>query len=429
MRAGDKHASTQARKHAHAAEASVGAHEHVAELGLGRELREQGLQVGERCGCHPAAGRGQVRETTDTATTTAAATTTTATALLELLPLREHEGGTAGAEESGVALERREERPAQRLDGLVGGRRHRNLGGRRRRLLATAAQEAAQQPCRSAGVVVVLVPLLVLGVRRRPGEALKRLENGAVASAPTDVAVQVVLDLLLGQRGRVGVGEQAVHRHDEARRAVAALRAVARSERRLDGVVARAERADALAGRDGHAIAEEERAEARVDLRVGDGGLGNRPRCVRRRGRRGHDHHAGAAAALAAAELGAREPRVVTDGGHQRCGRVNAREGHLLAIDVHGHVGAARARAKRRRALLGQVGGSVRLGDGRHCEADDLAAEAARFLEIGLGGHGALVAVGVAEGQLVQLAVGDFADVVTHGLEAGLADGARDAAD
>mmetsp|Transcript_84207 Transcript_84207/g.216801 ORF Transcript_84207/g.216801 Transcript_84207/m.216801 type:complete len:228 (-) Transcript_84207:203-886(-) len=141
---------------------------------------------------------------------------------------------------------------------------------------------------------------LVLVARERLG----RVEDRAVARAPAEVAVEGCLDVL--QRGLRIPAQRAVERHDDARRAEAALRAVALRDALLD-LVRLLRCADALDGRHRAAVDAAHGRQARVHGSVDHGLLLAVP--VRDR------HRAGAAATLAAAQLGAGEPQPVPQHG------------------------------------------------------------------------------------------------------------------
>jgi hypothetical protein len=95
------------------------------------------------------------------------------------------------------------------------------------------------------------------------GEAAHGMEDGTVPGAPTEVAVEVGLDLL--GREHFGAGaEQPPHVHDPPRTAEATLRAVARGQSRLHWVEARLLGPDALHCPHAASVHRAERAEASV---------------------------------------------------------------------------------------------------------------------------------------------------------------------
>lgn len=108
-------------------------------------------------------------------------------------------------------------------------------------------------------------------------------------SSPAEVAVEALLDLL--QRGRLRALQRAVERHDDARRAEAALRAVLLGDAplhrvRLCGC------ADALHGHHMAAVHTAQRRQAGVHRPVAQGAIEG-----------AHGDGAGAATALATAQL------------------------------------------------------------------------------------------------------------------------------
>mmetsp|Transcript_24962 Transcript_24962/g.80406 ORF Transcript_24962/g.80406 Transcript_24962/m.80406 type:complete len:354 (+) Transcript_24962:3221-4282(+) len=154
-------------------------------------------------------------------------------------------------------------------------------------------------------------------------ERLERLQDGPVARAAAQVAVEVALHLLRG--GSRLLLQQAVHGHHPARRAVATLRAVAGRQARLDGVEAGTLRADAFHRGDRRAVARAERVQARVDGAV--------RHVARHRVRHGHHHRARPAPTLHAPHLGALQVQRVAHVAHQP--RVRIRIRHRVLHAVH----------------------------------------------------------------------------------------------
>ena len=176
-----------------------------------------------------------------------------------------------------------------------------------------------------------------VGRVRRAGEAAHRVEDRAVARAAAEVAREQVLDGLLGRL--LVLAQMRVGRHDESRAAVAALRAVAVGQALLHGVEAVAAVADPLDGRDRHAVDRGHRSQARVDRAAHDPRAGSVPA-------RQHDR-AGAAAALAAAELRPRQAArsQVVDEQERRVGITERDAG---PVDVEDDLGARRLGRRRR---------------------------------------------------------------------------------
>ena len=159
---------------------------------------------------------------------------------------------------------------------------------------------------------------------RRAGRlehALPGIEDRPVAGAAAQVARQVVGELLAGGL-RAGCAVALVaggQRHHEARRAEAALRAVAVDHRALHrvqrvgtGRMRPAHRFEVLDREQRLAVERGQEADAGVDrpqAQAADQGGCGRRRCGV--GQLGHDHGAGAAVALAAAFLGAGAARVL----------------------------------------------------------------------------------------------------------------------
>ena len=154
------------------------------------------------------------------------------------------------------------------------------------------------------------------------GQGPDAVEDRAISRASAEVAAEEVLDLLLSRRRLLlqeGVGV-----HHEARRAEPALRAVIRRDDILGRVHPPVDAADALGGRHHHAVDRAERPQAGVD------------RPVDRRTvdpvAPGEHHRAGAAAPLAAPDLGPGQPDAVQVV-HQQDARVRIGDDHFLAIE------------------------------------------------------------------------------------------------
>src|SRR6185436_19771898 len=157
------------------------------------------------------------------------------------------------------------------------------------------------------------------------GEALHAFENGPVAGAAAEVAVEEVLDLLL--LGLRVVAQEREHVHHEAGRAVAALRAVVRGDPELHGVEFLARAADSLGGGDHGAIERAERTQTGVDGRLGDALLLRLP---------AREHHrAGAAASLAAGKFRAGESdRVAAQPVDEQRGGVGIGDLEAVSVDI-----------------------------------------------------------------------------------------------
>jgi len=167
-------------------------------------------------------------------------------------------------------------------------------------------------------------------LRRQLEHALAGVEDGAIAGAAAEVARQLVGELL-PRRLRAGLAVALVgarHRHRDARRAEAALRAVALDQRLLHRMqLAPGDRAQVLHRQQRLAVERGQEAQAGVDgaqaQATDDGGAG-----AGRAGRfgaireLGDDDGAGAAVALVAALLGAHGARVLAQpaqhGGRRR---------------------------------------------------------------------------------------------------------------
>src|SRR5262249_44509754 len=110
--------------------------------------------------------------------------------------------------------------------GQLAGRRRHHRGPTWRSLSRDATlghAHATRPPCSSHGTAL-----------NRANDGLDRREHLGVGAAAADVPAQVIADLVLGRGGVLA--EQALHGHDHAPRAVAALERLVLQERLLDTV-------------------------------------------------------------------------------------------------------------------------------------------------------------------------------------------------
>eukprot|EP00053_Salpingoeca_punica_P017811 m.172310 g.172310 ORF g.172310 m.172310 type:complete len:484 (+) comp17291_c0_seq1:3307-4758(+) len=191
--------------------------------------------------------------------------------------------------------------------------------------LAAAAGHTAALAGAGVGVALILAAVLAFLARALLGERMEAGQDGAVACAAAQIALEGALDLLHG-RVRV-VAQEGVHRHDDARSAEAALRAVGLGHALLHGVQPRLGATNTLDRRHGHVVDGANRGEAGVDGAVNDFLL----EAVKVR-----DHHgARAAATLGAAKLGAGETQFVAQEVQQGPFRVDGGQNNLPAVDKH----------------------------------------------------------------------------------------------
>src|SRR2546427_219216 len=177
--------------------------------------------------------------------------------------------------------------------------------------IATGSPTYRTLPCASAGRHGV--PSLLSG--HVFGGPLDRLHDVVVAGAATEVALELVADLLF-RRLRVAL-QQLVGGHDHARRAEAALEPVLLPEALLDRMQLAVLR-EALDRRDGGAVGLDREHRARLHrLAV-------------------HEDHARAALARVAADVGSGEPDDLPDVVHQQKARLDLVT-RFLAVDRHLH--------------------------------------------------------------------------------------------
>jgi len=181
-----------------------------------------------------------------------------------------------------------------------------------------------QQRWRMPDALVLATALAALG------KGTKRCEDGPVAGTPAQVAIEVLLDLL-GRWGAVLL-EKGVHVHHPARRAVAALGAVALRDRGLHLVEAVALTSHAFGGHNVAAIDGAEPAQATVDWYQLD------PPRLEVLAR--HGNGADAAAAFAAALVCPGHPLVLPQPIQKDEGWRGIRHDHLLAIKPEGQLTA-----------------------------------------------------------------------------------------
>ena len=131
---------------------------------------------------------------------------------------------------------------------------------RARLVRVSACTPAARAP--AAGTSEVVAVASAAAAALGGAQRACRVQDRAVPGAPAQIAVEVLPYVLFGRVGRVP--QQRVERHDDARRAEAALRAVERAHALLHRVQPRAHRADALNRRDLAPVGGAERHQARV---------------------------------------------------------------------------------------------------------------------------------------------------------------------
>ena len=162
---------------------------------------------------------------------------------------------------------------------------------------------------------------------------LHRPDDRGVAGAAAEIAGERVVDRLLAWQ-RVGRAGQGEHRHDEAGRAEATLRAVAVDHRLLDRVQPSVGALEVLDGEQLAAV------QGRHELNAGVDGAVVEPRTIRL----GDDHGAGTAVALVAPFLGPRPASCQPQPVEHRLGRVDPveldqlvaeEEADLIAHGIH----------------------------------------------------------------------------------------------
>ena len=137
------------------------------------------------------------------------------------------------------------------------------------------------------------------------GKRVHRLIDRSIAGTAAEVALEPSLHLLCS--GLLSSGEQAAHGQREARRAVAALCAIALCDLALDRAEALCRRTEAFSCNDVRAVEREERTQTRVcEGRSDLAGRGVLP---------ANHHCARAAASLVAANLGARQIELLAEVG------------------------------------------------------------------------------------------------------------------
>ncbi len=153
------------------------------------------------------------------------------------------------------------------------------------------------------------------------------LDDRLVTRATTEIALQRTLDF--GSAGVLRGQPKPVKRHDEARRAEAALRAMTVDHGLLHGMQRAVPGRQMLDGHHMGGVQRADEADAGVDRLILQPTADEPP----------DQHRAGTTIAFRAAFLGARQPALQTQEVEQRLGRIEAGKGDVFAVQDETNAG------------------------------------------------------------------------------------------